>query len=82
MERKGWDVLLCAADDADATALAFAKRAIERRDDLSEAVEERARDWHDWFNGGTITRRLFSFDASNDVISSHFKLQLTVHTLF
>jgi len=72
---------LCAADDADATALALAKRAIERRDDLSEAVEERARDWHDWFNGGIITRRLFSpserCDASSyhDVISPHYKLQ-------
>jgi len=54
MERKGWNVLLCAADDADATALTFAKRAIERRDDLSEVVEERARDWHDWFDGREV----------------------------
>lgn len=70
MERKGWDVLLCAADDADATALAFAKRAIERRDNLSEAVEERARDWHDWFNGGTITRRLLISASMHPMMSS------------
>ena len=44
---EGWSVLLCATDDADATALAFVKTAIERRDDLLEAVTERAWDWHD-----------------------------------
>ena len=33
-----WSVLLYAADDADATALAFVKRAIQRQDDLVEAV--------------------------------------------
>ena len=51
MER--WSVLLCAADDADATALTFVKRSIERWDDLLEAVAERAWDWHDGgWNGG------------------------------
>jgi hypothetical protein len=43
---------LCAADDADATTLAFVQRAVEGRDDLSEAIEERAWDWHDGLSGG------------------------------
>ena len=51
MIEKRWDVLLCTADDANATALAFVKRTIKRRNDLSEVVEERAWDWHGGFDG-------------------------------
>ena len=45
-----WDVLLCASDNADAATLAFVERAIERRDDFFEVVEEGARDWHGGFD--------------------------------
>ena len=41
------NILLCAADDTDPTALAFVKSSIERWDDLLEVVTERAWDRHD-----------------------------------
>jgi len=46
------------------------KRAVERRDDLLEAFEERAWDWHDGFNGGWLAAAISIIIANSVMMSS------------